>query len=280
MSENITSYSNSQGIKLLERAVQAFGPIFTMQQLASLPNAQNGPTPRLQTLLSKLARSGWIEILKRGTYAVKSPLYSADIPPFAIASALVQPLAISHWSALAHHELSTQNPVMIQASTPSKVITPEMRKGEAYRPRGRATWRAYGFEFEFIHVRQVAFWGFDLIWVDPWKQVNITDIDRTALDLVARPDIFGGMSAAIEILESSLGKVNINRLVDYALRYGMGSVIKRLGWVLEKLGVKLNDLEQLKDYPVRRYYLLDPGLDGYGSRNARWQVIENLRRID
>jgi predicted transcriptional regulator of viral defense system len=279
MSQNLTFYSNSQGIKLLETAVQSFGPIFTLQQLAALPAYQTAPTPRLQTLLSKLARGGWVEILKRGTYAVKSPLYSTDIPPFAIASALVHPLAISHWSALAYHELTTQNPVMIQASTPSKVVTPEMRMGNTYRPRGRAAWRAFGYEFEFIHVKQEAFWGFDQIWVNAWQQVNITDIERTALDLVARPDVFGGLAAAVEILEGSLGKVNVDRLVDYALKYDMGSVIKRVGWVLEKLGVKLNDLERLKAYPVRRYYPLDPGMGGHGSRNARWQVIENLGRL-
>ncbi len=152
MPEAKTSYSNSQGIQLLERAVAVFGPIFTLEQISTLPEHQPLTSQQIRKRISKLARSGWIEILKRGTYAVKSPLYSGDIPPFAIAQALVNPAAISHWSALAYHGFSTQNPTMVQASTPIKVVTPEMRQGQAYRPRGRATWRAFDLEFEFIYL--------------------------------------------------------------------------------------------------------------------------------
>lgn len=36
-------------------------------------------------------------------------------------AALVEPMAISHWSALAHHGLTTQIPPMVQASTPRTI---------------------------------------------------------------------------------------------------------------------------------------------------------------
>jgi predicted transcriptional regulator of viral defense system len=72
--------------------------------------------------------------------------------------------------------------------------------------------------------------------------------------LIPRPDIFGGIRAAIEVLESALGQINVNQLVEYALRYDTGSVIKRLGWALEELGVPKQDLKELQTYPVRRYY--------------------------
>jgi predicted transcriptional regulator of viral defense system len=60
----------------------------------------------------------------------------------------------------------------------------------------------------------------------------------------------------------------------------MVSVIKRLGWALEKMGVDLDQLERLRSTPSRRYYPLDPALDAQGVKDTRWQVIENLRRID
>ena len=52
------------------------------------------------------------------------------------AAALVEPMAISHWSALARYGLTTQIPPMVQASTPRTIVTPEMRAGQAHRPRG------------------------------------------------------------------------------------------------------------------------------------------------
>ena len=156
-----------------------------------LPENQRLTPEKTRKLISKLAQSGWIEILKRGTYAVKSPLYSGNIPPYAIADALVNPIAISHWSAVAHHGFTTQNPTMVQASTPANVVTPEMRTGMAYSPRGRASWRAYNLEFEFIHVKTNWFWGFQKLWVNSWTQVSITDPERTVLDMIIRPDLFG-----------------------------------------------------------------------------------------
>ncbi len=274
--QNMAGYSQSHGVKLLETAVREFGPIFTLDQLKPVARAQQLSDTHLRFLISSLASADWIEIIKRGTYVIKSSLYSGDIPAFAIAAALIQPMAISHWSACSQHGFTTQTPTMIQASTPKKVITPEMRTGKAHSPRGRATWQAYGLEFEFIHVRQEVFWGFEKNWVNAWQQVNITDPERTVLDLIARPDIFGGMSAAIEIMENSLGQIKVNRLVEYALKFDTGSIIKRLGWVLEKLGAPDETLQPLRNYPVKRYYPLDPNLDLGVHRNIHWQIFENL----
>lgn len=279
MMQNESRYSQSQGLKLLELAVKEFGPLFTLDQIRPLAKAQNLSTANLRYLLSTLADAGWIEILKRGTYLVKSPLYSQEVPVYALASALIQPMAISHWSACTHHGFTTQNPAMVQASTPGKVITPEMRTGKAHSPRGRAVWTVSGFDFEFIHVAPNHFWGFQKIWVNSWQQVNITDQERTAMDLIARPDIFGGFSAAVEILESAITQIDIDRLVDYALKYDTGSVIKRLGWALENVGIPGTSLEGLRIYPVKRYYLLDPNLEKNAIKNSRWHIIENLKRF-
>ena len=89
-------YSQSQGLKLLEAAVKEYGPLFTLEQIKPLADMQKLSTSHLRYLLSTLSDAGWIEILKRGTYLVKSPLYSEEVPVYAIAAALIQPIAISH----------------------------------------------------------------------------------------------------------------------------------------------------------------------------------------
>lgn len=279
MPDPMTSYSNSQGVQLLERAIKEYGPIFTIEQISSLPDHQDLSPQQIRKLISKLAQSGWIEILKRGTYVVKSSLYSGDIPPFAIANALVHPMAISHWSALAHHGFSTQNPAMIQASTTYKVVTPEMRLGKAYRPRGRASWRAFDLEFEFIYVKKDWFWGFQKIWVNSWYQINITDPERTVLDLIVRPDIFGGITASSEILEGAISQIKLDRLVNYALQYDVGAVIKRLGWLLERMEVNASLLIPLKNYLVTGMILLDPNQPKSEDVDSSWNINVNLKRF-
>ena len=139
-------YSQTEGMKLVELAVQELGPVFTLDKLKPIAERQGLSPKHLLKLISKLDSAGRIEILKRGVYAVKTPLYAGEIPPFAVAAVLVQPMAISHWSALAQHGFTTQLPAMVQASTPRKVITPEMRSGAADRPAGGQFGRHSGWK--------------------------------------------------------------------------------------------------------------------------------------
>ncbi|GAB4504895.1 MAG: hypothetical protein Fur0043_18900 [Anaerolineales bacterium] len=270
------NYARSQGIRLLETAVQELGPLFTRRDLVPLAERQGLSHSHLSKLISLLHSSGHLEILKRGLYVVRSPLFTDVIHPFVIAAALVHPAVISHWSALAYHGFTTQLPRMVQVSTPAKVVTPQMRRGGAFRPRGRAVWQAGDIEVEFIYVRPSDLFGSQAIWMDRWNRVNLTDPERTALDLISRPNLFGGMDSALETLEATLPRLQVKQLVGYALQLGKGSVIKRLGWALEQFGVSLDLLEPLRAAPVKNWYRLDPQRRLDGQPHARWHVIENL----
>lgn len=273
-----SGYAQLEGLKLLETAAQEFGPIFTLDRLRPLADQQKLSKTHLRKLISDLAESGRINILKRGTYAIThSPLFADEIHPFAVALALVQPAAISHWSALAQHGFTTQMPAMIQASTPRKVITPEMRTGQAHSPRNRAVWRALNLEIEFIYVQPRQFFGHQTIWANRWQKVQVTDPERTALDLIARPDVFGGVRATIEIFEEALPQISVAKLVQYALKYNVVAVMKRTGWLLEQLNISVHETEPLQKHPVTSYYRLDPQNPASANYNARWHIIENIK---
>jgi len=272
---NGTGYAQSQGMTLLTRVVEEAGPLFTTALAAAA--APELPPYRVRALLSQLAQAGWIERLKRGTYAVHTPLFNTEVHPYAVAEALVSPLAISHWSALAHHGLTTQIPPMVQASTPVSVVTPDMRQGAAYRPRGRAAWRALGLEFEFIRVQPRHFFGFQEVWVSRWHRVSVTDPERTVLDLFAAPQVFGSLQTGLETLEAHLLRLDVDQLAAYALRHDVGAVIKRLGWALETCGAPERVTALLRAYPLGAYSQLDPTGPPGGTPVARWRLRNNLQ---
>ena len=269
-------YAQSQGMILLNRVVETVGPLFTVEQVKSTASGLDLTSQRINGLLSQLAQAGWIERVKQGTYAARAPLFGTAIHPYAVAAALVSPLAISHWSALAHHGLTTQIPPMVQASTTAVVVTPEMRQGAAYRPRGRAAWRALGLEFEFIRVRPSRFFGFQDEWVSQWNRVQITDPERTMLDLFATPQVFGSLQTGLETLEAYWDQLDLDKLVAYALRYAVGATIKRLGWALETLGAPESTIAPLRAYPVRAWAQLDPIGPAGGTPVAGWRLRNNL----
>lgn len=94
--------------------------------------------------------------------------------------------------------------------------------------------------------------------------------------MVARQDLFGGLEAAIETFEQYGDSFDLDLLVKYALRYDMGSVIKRLGWLLDEMGTREETLKPLEDYPVTSYYRLDPRRPRSGHSVSRWHAIDNL----
>ena len=269
-------YGRPQGLALLEQLAAETGPIFTTEDAVRAGAALGLARPTVNGLLAQLAQGPWLARLKRGVYVVQSPLLSTEIHPFALAAALVQPCAISHWSALAFHGMTTQIPTMIQASTPRAVVTPEMRSGRAYRPRGRAVWRALDLEFEFITVQPAHFFGLQHEWMTQWQRVALTDRERTLLDVMAHPHVFGGMGASIELLEANWPAVDGDKLVSYALRYGVAAAIKRLGYWLERFGAPAGLLQPLAEYPVAGYVPLDPAGPFRGETDSRWRIRANL----
>ncbi len=273
MTEN---YTRTQGITLLEAIIEKIGPIFTFAQAYQIAKEMELSRQTVRNSLVKLTQSGWLTRLKRGLYVIQTSLYPDQIHPFAIAQALVSPMAISHWSALAHHGFITQIPPMVQASTPVKVVTPEMRYGEAYRPRGTAAWQVMDIEIEYVHVKEENFWGFTHEWVSGWHRVAITDPERTLFDLIARSDLFGGISMAIETISSNLERIDLSQLVQYAIRFDVGAYIKRLGWVLEISGVGDDILEPLMIYEIQNYHLLDPQRRDEGEPITHWKLNNNL----
>src|SRR5450756_322053 len=141
-------YGRSAGVDLA--AALAFAGLLIFRTEDAVSHVPPGVSPdHVSYLLKALTDAGWLVRLRRGLYAGTERLPGGvDIPPFVPASALVSPSAIGLWSALAHHDLTDQVPVVVTAITPRKVITPSMRTGQ--KPGGAHAWRVAGFECRFV----------------------------------------------------------------------------------------------------------------------------------
>jgi predicted transcriptional regulator of viral defense system len=116
---NRAAYARRRGIQLLDGLLVRGRRIFTAEDARWVAEESGIPPSTASWLLYELARSGWIRRLRRGLYAVDETYRGGPAPhPFAIATAVVTPSAISHWSALAHHGLTEQIPRVVTASTP------------------------------------------------------------------------------------------------------------------------------------------------------------------
>jgi len=270
----------SQGMRLLRELFLRGKRIFNMQDVAAAALLEHIPHNQLRKIVSNLAKHGRVLRLRRGLYVSIGLLPEhTNTHPFAISAYLIQPSAISHWTALQHHGLTEQIPRIITASTTNKVVTPSMREKQSQRSNMKHLWEIDGTRYEYVNIQQKHFFGIEKIWLDEHFQVQITDKERTLLDVFIYPKMFGGIGEAFGILENSLATINIEKLVDYAIQYDKKSIAKRLGWALEYFGVSTKQTEPLLNFPIHYYCRLDPSLPATGPCDKRWMIQNNLIKV-
>jgi len=271
----------SQGARLLKELYLRGKRIFNMRDAEAIAIFEKIPLNQLKKILSNLAKHKRVIRLRRGLYvSVELLSEQTNAHPFVISTYLMQPSAISHWSALQYHGLTEQIPQIVTASTPNKIVTPSMRKKQMQPSKIKHMWEINGIYYEYINVQQKHFFGMEKIWLDENSQVPITDKERTLLDVFIYPKMFGGMGEALGILENSLATINIQKLVNYAIQYDKKSLIKRLGWALEYFNVPTKQLKPLLNAPISYFCRLDPSSPATGVCDKRWMIQNNLIKVE
>ena len=280
------AYGETLGIRLLQELAARGLFIFSIEEakmVAGDLGIDEGYGPQL---LSQLVTGGWLRRLRRGLYAGLGRLPGwVDVHPFAVATRLVSPAAISHWSALHHHGLTEQVPRHVTASTPRKVVTPSMRAPSAAQRRegrkageegGKHLWETNGVAYEYFTVTRDRFFGIEEIWIDEHFRVPIYDKERSLLDGFVAPRVFGSLSEPLGILEEHLGSLDLEKMVGYAVRLGKASIARRLGWALDRLGVPSRVTDPLVRIPMDGVKVLGPTRPYEGRDDDQWMIRENV----
>lgn len=262
------------GIELLRLLSREGDRIFTTDRARELAPRVGLRESYLLECLYHLRQNGWIVPLRRGLYALSSSSIPgmSDAHEFEIAMSLVNPAAISHWSALHHHGLTEQIPRTVFVTTTTEASVPRKRNLNAgVSAQGYSVGDTL---YRFIQVRPKRFFGVESIWVGD-SGIRITNLERTLLDGLNMPRYCGDFGEALHAFDTGFERVNMERITDYAFRLGTAAT-KRLGWTLELHGVEHPVIDSLSSVPSMSHNKLDPsGPDG-GTYNRRWMLLENL----
>ena len=77
------------------------------------------------------------------------------------------------------------------------------------------------------------------------------------------------------IFKEAVEKANQERMIKYLKEIKKSSIIKRIGYMLEKNGH--NVYNELKNKINNRYILLDPLARKSGIKNKKWKIIINIK---
>lgn len=243
---NLLKYLASQGLKIFS----------TEQAKTAALEIEMNPS-YVSEALHHMKNNGWVIRLKRGVYAIAA--YGPAPHEFIIAMALVTPSTISHWTAMHYHHITEQTPHKIFASTPRGTSIPRSLTDTSYR---------------FIQVKKEHYFGIETIWVDDMK-VQITNIEKTLLDGLTSPEYCGDFNEVLHAFKVAKERIRIPIIVEYALKL-QKAVAKRLGLILESMGIEDRYLEALLKLPVKSYCKFDPSAPLKGPYNSKWKIRENL----
>lgn len=238
----------------------AIKPTFSLEEARHLFQKDLAPQ-----FLNRLERKGWIRRIKRGRFAV-IPLSSGEartpqLHEFLIAMELVSPAAIAYWSALNHHGMTEQIPRTVFVATNHHVQV--------------SSKEALGVNFQIISVQPKKFFGIVKDWINE-QPFSITDKEKTIIDGLDLPKYVGGVGEIARALKQTWEQLDEAKLHEYAAKIGNSAVGKRLGYLMETLG--LGDPEALREATslAPGFSSLDPTLPKRGKHNRRWGLLINV----
>jgi predicted transcriptional regulator of viral defense system len=228
--------------------------IFSFDQLYQKTHIGKGT---LRVILFRLEEKGFIERIDKGKYLI-IPLGSEKgkytLHEFVIGSYLVDPYAVSYWSALHHYGLTEQIPTTVFVQTPAR--------------KSKSTLEIFGVNYQIVRVKEEKFFGIRKEWIGE-TPVSITDKEKTIVDCLDKLHYSGGIIEVAKSLKNS--SLDHDRLTDYALQIDNFAVIRRLGYLCEKMGVPIN----LPPLRSKKYLLLDPTMPAQGKNDPKWRLVIN-----
>lgn len=222
----------------------------------------------IRSLLNYLVAKKWLIRLTPGKYLIV-PLSAGEGAEhsenwYVIAKNLIEPLPyyISYYSALEIHEMTIQPIFTVYISTPNR-----------RRPK-----EVLGATYQFVYTQPKDMeWGLEDVWITPSRKVRASDLERTIIDCLDRPDLCGGISEIAKGIWAKRSDIDYQKLIHYAKLLNRKSVAKRLGFILETYGLGGQEvLSDIKGLLSSSYALLDPTLEETGRFLSSWKIRVNI----
>lgn len=244
-------------------------PVFRHDEFVKYLQDQGAyKTVNCEAMLAYHVRNGHLLHLRRGLYAVVPFDTNAKTykpPALLVASKLTKDAVVSHHSALEFHGLAYALHFHHQYLTK---LT-------------RQPFRSQGDIFVPVSVPRVLInkgktnWGVD---IKPFQgtTIQVTSVERTMVDCLARPDVAGGWREIWDCLDMC-DYFRVEAIIEYTLLFDSATLAAKVGYYLEQhrdsLDVKDAHLDSLKHHVPRNPVYLHRKFRDSGNLVKPWNLM-------
>ncbi|MBU4245964.1 MAG: type IV toxin-antitoxin system AbiEi family antitoxin domain-containing protein [Nanoarchaeota archaeon] len=219
-------------------------PLFTFNEFVRITGKSS---EYARTCLYRLKKEGLIFRIEKGKYTVHDD-------PLIFSSNIAVPSYISFWTAIRFYSFTEQLPKDIMLASP--------------KPKETITFR--GTKIRFFKTKHV--WGYKKERYGNFD-IFVAEKEKCIIDsLLLKNTPFDEIAKSVRTKEFD-GK----KLAEYALKTKNKSLIKRLGYIMERFGL---NAEAFAGHLDNNCILLDRSGAKKGTKNKKWKIIENRRLHD
>lgn len=220
-------------------------------------------------ILNRLTEKGWLQRIKRGMYSLV-PISSQSPTPmveesWSLSTQIFAPAYISGWSAAEHWDLTEQIFNNISLVT--------------QKPQRKSIQKIGGIKCRILVKKRKHFFGLEKIWFGSNK-VQIANPSRLLIDILDKPDFGGGGRHTIDVVRQywKSEQANPEQLLEYAILYGKGTVIKRIGFLAEQFDAPVTTewIDRCRQLISSGVSSLDPSSPRKGKISSKWNLQINL----
>ncbi len=249
----------------LSRIQGAASQCFSIQDAYSVHGAMSKDA--VKKALRDLVRLGWLIRLKEGLYHIvpfeqDSETFMPNWHLIAGKIAGTDEHYIGYYSALEIHGLITQ-PSLTEQVVINKRINPSVQQ-------------IRNIQVQFIYHNEKHFFGAKKTWIDKFNKVLCSDLEKTFIDCLFKPQYAGGMIEIGKALDRAKEKVNLDQLLEYVRRFQSQSVIKRLGMLMDILEIEHSVKFEFQKLITPSFTPFDPTLPKSGTTVSKWRVQMNI----
>ena len=222
----------------------------------------------LSRVLSGMVEKGMLIKLNRNLYHIVPS--SADsnfyIPDWHLVAKYLmngKDYYVGYYSAMQVHGLITQ-PSLKEIIVTNLQVKPSIKK-------------IRGIEFQFVYHIKTRFFGYKTTWIDQHEKVMVSDLEKTIVDALTRPQLCGGMVEIGEALYESREKINLQKIIDYLTKNESHVAIKRYLFLVDLFGFTWTSQheEMLKNIGPS-FSLLDTTGPDQGRKDSKFGLKINI----
>jgi predicted transcriptional regulator of viral defense system len=177
-----------------------------------------------------------------------------------IANELITPSYLSYWTALSFYGWTEQVSQTIFVATPKQ----------------KRSLTIGGTTFKFVRLRLPRFFGYTEQWANE-RKIVVAEREKALIDCVDMPKYCGDITEVAKGLWNGRNEVDWGKVSAYAIQMKNGAIVKRLGYLMDALGIKRPQTRrELLGHLSTGYALLNPGSAKAISYNADWKVAINI----